>query len=283
MVVKNNGFDLLFAKNVPHILENIFFSLDYVSFKTCYKVSKVWDEFLSSQSCQKLLEKMLMKKNKNEKKLRAALFTRNFQKSSKLVKLISNAGWIDFNSLKLWNQGTPLMDAIFRGHKDVVKVLLDGGAKPDLLDPCWTGGWTPLYLAAWTGNKEIVQLLLERRANPNTAIISGHTPLNAIVECNLAIAESERKDIVKMLINGGAHLNKQNDRGWTPLHMAVRRGQRAMVEVLLEMGADPNIVSQRNGLTSLFLAEYWGHIKIAQLLRQHTNPSYNSSPVKVKA
>ena len=148
---------------------------------------------------------------------------------------------------------------------------------------CWTGGWTPLYLAAWTGNKEIVQLLLERRANPNTAIISGHTPLNAIVECNSAIAESERKDIVKLLINGGAHLNKQNDRGWTPLHMAVRRGQREMVEVLLEMGADPNIVSQRNGLTSLFLAEYWGHIKIAQLLRQHTNPSYNSSPVKVKA
>ena len=113
MASKNIAFDILFAKNVPHILENIFFSLDYASFQTCYKVSKVWNEFLSSQSCHKSLEKMLIKKKKNEKRLKAALSSKELRESGKMVELISNAGWIDFNCVKLWKHGTPLMEAIF--------------------------------------------------------------------------------------------------------------------------------------------------------------------------
>ena len=281
-----SAFDLLFATNVPHILENIFFSLDYVSFQTCYKVSEVWDKFLSSKSCQKLLEKMLIKKKKNEKKLKAALFIREskkkFRDSSKIQELISSAGWIDFNYVKLWNHGTPLMEAIFWRLNDVVQVLLDEGANPDLVGLCWRGGmyakygWrghdmTPLSLAACTGNKEIVQLLLERKADPNTANTSGTTPLHKIVGCNCWIAESGRTEVVKLLINGGAQPNKEDNLGWTPLHHAASMGRREMVEILLEMGADPNITSM-HGRTPLFLAEYNGHIQIAQLLRKHTNP-----------
>ena len=44
------SFDTLLSKNVPHILENIFFSLDYESFKTCHKVSTTWNELLTSLS-----------------------------------------------------------------------------------------------------------------------------------------------------------------------------------------------------------------------------------------
>ena len=41
--------DELFTRNVPHILENIFFSLDYESFKTCMEVNKGWHELLTSR------------------------------------------------------------------------------------------------------------------------------------------------------------------------------------------------------------------------------------------
>ena len=273
--VITSAFDLLFAKNVPHILENIFFSLDYRSFQTCYKVSKVWGEFLSSQSCQNLFEKMLIKKEENEKKLKAALFPRKSRDSRKIQELISNADWIDFNCAKLWNHGTPLMEATWEGLNDMVQILLDGGADPNLADPCWRGAPTPLYMAALTGNKEAVQLLLERSVNPNTANISGKTPLHAIVDCNFQIAQSDRIYVVKLLINGGAQPNKEDNLGWTPLHHAASMGRREMVEILLEMGADPNITSGYHGRTPLFLAECNGHILIAQLLRQHTNPSHN--------
>ena len=48
------GFDKLFTKSVPHILEKIFFSLDYASFKTCMEVNTVWQELLTSKSFKRL-------------------------------------------------------------------------------------------------------------------------------------------------------------------------------------------------------------------------------------
>ena len=44
------GFCTLFTKSVPHILEKIFFSLDYESFKKCLEVSTAWKELLTSES-----------------------------------------------------------------------------------------------------------------------------------------------------------------------------------------------------------------------------------------
>ena len=41
--------DALFTGNFEHILERIFFSLDYKSFKTCCEVNKTWRERLTSE------------------------------------------------------------------------------------------------------------------------------------------------------------------------------------------------------------------------------------------
>ena len=48
-----SAFDTLLTRNVPHILEKIFLSLDYKSFITCRRVSKTWNELLTSESFQK--------------------------------------------------------------------------------------------------------------------------------------------------------------------------------------------------------------------------------------
>ena len=47
------GFNKLFVKNVPHLLEGIFFSLDYPSFRECLRVSKKWYKLLTSETIQK--------------------------------------------------------------------------------------------------------------------------------------------------------------------------------------------------------------------------------------
>ena len=44
---------LLLSKNVPHIHEGIFFSLDYESFVACRKVSRKWSELLSTEPFQR--------------------------------------------------------------------------------------------------------------------------------------------------------------------------------------------------------------------------------------
>ena len=46
---KTCAFDLLFQRSVPHILEKIFLSLDYKTYKACHKVCAVWGETLASR------------------------------------------------------------------------------------------------------------------------------------------------------------------------------------------------------------------------------------------
>ena len=55
----SSGFDKLFSMNVPHILEKIFFSLDYESYKKCLEVSYAWNKLLESESYQKKLKEEL--------------------------------------------------------------------------------------------------------------------------------------------------------------------------------------------------------------------------------
>ena len=43
------GFEELFNKSVPHILERIFLSLDINSIQQCYKVCQQWKSFLTSE------------------------------------------------------------------------------------------------------------------------------------------------------------------------------------------------------------------------------------------
>ena len=46
-------FALLATKNVPCVLEKIFFNLDFKSYKTCLEVSRAWNELLKSESYRK--------------------------------------------------------------------------------------------------------------------------------------------------------------------------------------------------------------------------------------
>ena len=46
-------FDQLRSKTVPHILEKIFFALDYESYKICFEVSTTWRRLLTSEPFQR--------------------------------------------------------------------------------------------------------------------------------------------------------------------------------------------------------------------------------------
>ena len=59
-------FDTLFAHNVQHILEKIFFYLDYASYKTCMEVSNVWFELLTSKSFKRLAKTHFCKEIRKE-------------------------------------------------------------------------------------------------------------------------------------------------------------------------------------------------------------------------
>ena len=68
---------------------------------------------------------------------------------------------------------TPLHNAAWGGHKDVVELLIDRGADPNIANKY---GQTPLHGAVSKGHKDVVQLLLDRGADPHNINVAGETP-----------------------------------------------------------------------------------------------------------
>ena len=252
---RTSAFEMLFERNVPHILELIFFSLDYRSFQTCVKVNSCWNKLLSSKSYQKITTEMLIEKEKNEKKLWQASQTGNL---SEVKRLVSSRGWIDVNCVLSKSQSissTPLYEAADGDHKDVVQVLLDAGADPDQAD---NHGLTPLSRCVQYGSKEVVQLLLERGADPKNATRLGRTPLHYA-------SEKKHTNVCKALLDGGAQPNKEDNDGWTPLHQAAVYGRKEVVQLLLQRGAHPNKATI-SGCTPLHQATCYGRQEVVKLL-----------------
>ena len=152
--------DKLLTKSVPHIIENIFLSLDFKSFLNCLEVNRSWKDMLTSESFQRMGKSVFYEDIKKEI-LQEAKCGNTYA-----VRRILSSRLVDMNNLYTGN-GTPLHVSACRGYKDVVKLLLDGGMDPNYAYP--KNKSTPLHLAANMGRKDVVQLLLDRGAEPNKA------------------------------------------------------------------------------------------------------------------
>ena len=67
---------------------------------------------------------------------------------------------------------TILMMAVKKNHYDIVKILLDNGACPDIFN---FHGYTPLIIAAFNENVEIVELLMEHGSDVSSKSYGGTT------------------------------------------------------------------------------------------------------------
>ena len=237
-----SGLDALLSKNVPHILEKIFFSLDYASFKECSQLSSKWNEILTSDSYQSKGKSVFHKDIRvEEEKLHAASGVGNAEE----VRRLLSCGMVNVNSvqgdlphLSLYKGGkpdrktedcglTPLHLSAREGHKDVSQVLLDHGADPDKMGYF---GRTPLHEAATNGHRDLVQLLMGHGANPNRGDVVKETPL-------YSASKNGHGDVVQYLLGNGAKPNKADVNGETPLYWAKKNKHKDVVQLLKERGA----------------------------------------------
>jgi ankyrin repeat protein len=194
--------------------------------------------------------------------------------------------------------GAPLSNAAAVGRTDIVQLLLDHGADPNLPEEQYAPKGKALYSAVYHGHYEIAKLLLERGAFPNPPVESsgdalwvsrewrpdkrmeelllayGATPTQEETAENwLRISplhEAARKGDVrhaKNLLEAGADLTARDDHlRSTPLAWAAKYGQLAMVRFLLRRGAPKTLADDPLWATPLAWATRRGHDKIAKLL-----------------
>ena len=117
----------------------------------------------------------------------------------------------------------------------------------------------PLYLAAKVGTPRLVRMLLARGAKLEASWKNeGVTPL-------LDAVYDGRADTARVLLEAGANPNVVGREGMTPLLYAVQKANYALVEILLKAGAKKESRNDR-GQTARDLAVAKRHTAIVQLL-----------------
>ncbi|UKZ73022.1 hypothetical protein TrVFT333_000661 [Trichoderma virens FT-333] len=190
--------------------------------------------------------------------------------------------------------GTALRYAAVKGHLNICRMLVDGGADPNstLIQPpiltqiitdyegsenqmeifdflishsadvnAKDAAGTPVLIHACRSNQrmDFVQRLLDHGADVNI--------LDSDNESALYVAALDREEaLVKLLLEKGAKVNEMTTSGLTPLYFAIPEPD--IVRSLLENGADPDS-SKNAGFTSLMHAAWFSYTESLELLLDH--------------
>ena len=161
---------------------------------------------------------------------------------------------------------TPLMVAAFRGHTNVVSILLNKGASTSGVDD---DGFSALHATAEFGRVAVAKLLVKAEADLEAKTFTkGSTPLHLA-------AQQGYWEVVKVLIEAGANPNSRGLDGSTPLYRAAKGGHVGAVKVLLRAEADPLLVgelatSEGPSAIPLNIAAQDGHLGVVrELIQKH--------------
>jgi cytohesin len=187
----------------------------------------------------------------------------------------------------------PLHAAVYYDQTDVVSILVAAGADINAVND---KGETPLFLGAMSGNVQIAGLLIEANADVEAASIhtgeapihqaalSGHTQIitllleananvNAVADGGTALHRAITNGeigSVKTLLDGNADVNAVDSGGRTPLHDAAlgnwRNNVIEIVNLLLEAGAQVNVIEIKSGNTPLHTAVLYDKLNIVEAL-----------------
>ena len=169
-------------------------------------------------------------------------------------RLLEGGAKIDLQSE---NGGTALMFAVLGHDLDAVDALLQNGADVNAIGGF---GWTALMIAAVKGDAATVERLLHYGADVNRADIYGWTPLMR------AAIESRVRVVVTLLRSPVLDLHARNEAGATALHLAAFRGFTEIVEVLVNHGSAIDAVDG-TGRTPAEAAVHGGHLAVAERLQ----------------
>ncbi|XP_067286245.1 poly [ADP-ribose] polymerase tankyrase-2 isoform X2 [Pseudorasbora parva] len=180
---------------------------------------------------------------------------------------------------------TPLHLAAEKSHNDIIEVLVKHEAKVNAVDNL---GQTALHRAAHCGHLQTCRMLLSAGCDPLISSLQGVSPSQLANESIQEIlqegaftgnSDSDRQlleasksgdlEVVKKLCTlQNVNCRDVEGRQSTPLHFAAGYNRVAVVEYLLQHGADVH-AKDKGGLVPLHNACSYGHYEVAELLVIH--------------
>lgn len=164
----------------------------------------------------------------------------------------SSSSWeLKRKMIRTANNGgdTPLKVVVGEGHVHLVSFLLQVDVEISekiennesqsmrCINTKNNAGLTPLIVACERNNVEIVSILMDYGADVTTCDAKARNVLSVASFCGC-------KDVVKYLLSNpttAALINEVDENGCTPLWLAARTGDLAMLKLLLDAGADATI------------------------------------------
>uniref|UniRef100_A0A8C1T828 Poly [ADP-ribose] polymerase n=1 Tax=Cyprinus carpio TaxID=7962 RepID=A0A8C1T828_CYPCA len=169
---------------------------------------------------------------------------------------------------------TPLHLAAEKSHNDIIEVLVKHEAKVNAVDNL---GQTALHRAAHCGHLQTCRVLLSVGCDPLITSLQGFSPSQLIrftiysptYRQLLEASKSGDLEVVKKLCTlQNVNCRDVEGRQSTPLHFAAGYNRVAVVEYLLQHGADVH-AKDKGGLVPLHNACSYGHYEVAELLVLH--------------